>query len=127
MISRRGFLQSGTLSLMALHSVVDSTAAQTSASPKALVFDVFGTVVDWRTSVAAEVDMSKVNCKEVGALPAAKTIGVAMWVNGYVHGKAGSAMVDSDQAQANAAKVAAACKKNPDATVADVIEVLAKS
>ena len=56
MISRRGFLQSGTLSLMALHSVVDSTAAQTSASPKALVFDVFGTVVDWRTSVAAEVD-----------------------------------------------------------------------
>lgn len=56
MISRRGFLQSGTLSLMALHSVVDSTAAQTSASPRALVFDVFGTVVDWRTSVAAEVD-----------------------------------------------------------------------
>ena len=56
MISRRGFLQSSTLSLMALHSVVDSTAAQTSASPKALVFDVFGTVVDWRTSVAAEVD-----------------------------------------------------------------------
>ena len=57
MISRRGFLQSSTLSLMALHSVVDSTAAQTSASPKALVFDVFGTVVDWRTSVAAEVDV----------------------------------------------------------------------
>ena len=30
-------------------------------------------------------------CTEVGALPAAKTIGVAMWVNGYVHGKAGTA------------------------------------
>jgi len=56
MISRRGFLESGTLSLMALHSIADSTAAQTPASPKALVFDVFGTVVDWRTSVAAEVD-----------------------------------------------------------------------
>ncbi len=26
------------------------------ASVKALVFDVFGTVVDWRTSVAAEVE-----------------------------------------------------------------------
>jgi 2-haloacid dehalogenase len=56
MISRRGFLQSGTLSFMALHSIADTTAAQTPASPKALVFDVFGTVVDWRTSVAAEVD-----------------------------------------------------------------------
>ena len=77
--------------------------------------------------MAAEVDLSQVTCKQVGALSAAKTIGVAMWVNGYVHGKAGSAMVDSDQAQANAAKVAAACKKNPDATVADVIEALAKS
>ena len=26
------------------------------APPKALVFDVFGTVVDWRTSVAREID-----------------------------------------------------------------------
>ena len=56
MISRRGFLQSGTLSLMAIHSIADQAAAQTPAAPKALVFDVFGTVVDWRTSVAAEVD-----------------------------------------------------------------------
>jgi 2-haloacid dehalogenase len=55
MISRRGFLQSSTLSMMALHSLADQPAAQTAASPKALVFDVFGTVVDWRTSVAAEV------------------------------------------------------------------------
>ena len=76
---------------------------------------------------AAEVDMSKVTCKEVGALPAAKTIGVAMWVNGYVHGKAGNAMVDGDKAHANAEKIADYCKKNPDSTVADAIEALAKS
>ena len=69
-------------------------------------------------AMAAEVDMSKITCKEVGALPAAKTIGVAMWVNGYVHGKAGNAMVDSDKAHANAEKLAEYCKSNPDATVA---------
>ena len=78
-------------------------------------------------AMAAEVDMSQVTCKQVGAMSAAKTIGVAMWVNGYIHGKAGNAMVDSDRAHANAQKVAAACKKNPDATVASVIEALAKS
>ena len=78
-------------------------------------------------AVAAEVDMSKVTCKEVGALPAAKTIGVAMWVNGYVHGKAGNAMVDSDAALANAEKIVDYCKSNPDATVAAAIEALAKS
>ena len=77
-------------------------------------------------AMAAEVDMSKITCKEVGALPAAKTIGVAMWVNGYVHGKAGNAMVDSDKAHANAEKLAEYCKSNPDATVAAAIEAVAK-
>ena len=75
----------------------------------------------------AAVDMSKITCKEVGALSAAKTIGVAMWVNGYVHGKAGNAMVDSDVAHANAEKIADYCKSNPDATVGSAIEAVAKS
>ena len=76
---------------------------------------------------AAELDMSKATCKEIGALPAAKTIGVAMWVNGYVHGKAGNAMVDSDAAHANAEKVADYCKANPDSTLVDAIAEVAKS
>ena len=77
--------------------------------------------------MAAEVDMSKLTCKDVGAMPAAKTIGVAMWVNGYVHGKAGNAMVDGDKAHANAEKIADYCKANPDATLASAIEAVAKS
>ena len=77
--------------------------------------------------IAAEVDMSKLTCKDVGAMPAAKTIGVAMWVNGYVHGKAGNAMVDGDKAHANAEKIADYCKGNPDATLASAIEAVAKS
>ena len=77
-------------------------------------------------TMAAEVDMSKITCKEAGALPAAKTIGVAMWVNGYVHGKAGNAMVDSDKAHANAEKLAEYCKANANSTVADAIEALSK-
>jgi acid stress chaperone HdeB len=76
--------------------------------------------------LAVEVDMSTITCKQVGALPAAKTIGVAMWVNGYVHGKAGNPMVDSEQAHANAVKVAAYCKNNPTVTLASAIESLAK-
>jgi len=54
MISRRGFLHSGALSMIGLRSFTDQTAAPV-AGPRALVFDVFGTVVDWRTSVAMEV------------------------------------------------------------------------
>ena len=78
-------------------------------------------------AMAAEVDMSKLTCKEVAAMPAGKTIGLALWMNGYVHGKAGNAMVDSDVAQANAEKIADYCKSNPDATLASAIEAVAKS
>ena len=77
--------------------------------------------------MAAEVDMSTATCKEVGALPAAKTIGVAMWVNGYVHGKAGNAKVDTAAAHANAEKVADYCKANPDTTLENAIAEVAKS
>ena len=76
--------------------------------------------------LAAEVDMSKLTCKEVGAMPAGKTIGIAMWMNGYVHGKEGNAMVDGDKAEANAAKLAAYCKENADATLASAIEAVSK-
>jgi acid stress chaperone HdeB len=78
-------------------------------------------------AMSAEVDMSKLTCKEVGAMPAAKTIGVAMWVNGYVHGKAGNAMVDTEMAHANAEKIADYCKSKPDSTLAAAIEAVAKS
>jgi acid stress chaperone HdeB len=78
-------------------------------------------------AAAGEVDMSKATCKEVGALPAAQTIGVAMWTNGYVHGKAGNAMVDTEKAHANAEKISEYCKNNPDSTLVDAIGELAKS
>jgi acid stress chaperone HdeB len=76
-------------------------------------------------AMSAEVDMSKLTCKEVGAMSSAKAVGIAMWMNGYVHGKAGNVMLDGDKAEANAAKVADYCKKNPDATLASAIEAVA--
>ena len=77
-------------------------------------------------AMAEEVDMSKLTCKEVIAMRPAKIARVAMWVNGYVHGKAGNAMVDGDKAEANAAKIAAYCKEHADDTVASAIEAVSK-
>src|SRR5215831_11677271 len=52
-LSRRQLLQVGAMALVqARGGPVDPSAA----SVKALVFDTFGTVVDWRTSIAREVD-----------------------------------------------------------------------
>ena len=55
--------------------------------------------------------MSKLTCKDVGAMSASKAVAVAMWMNGYVHGKQGNPKVDGDKAEANAAKVAAYCQE----------------
>jgi 2-haloacid dehalogenase len=65
--SRREFLQAGAVAMIGAELAVGRAAASglgqgsgrpssPVASVKALVFDTFGTVVDWRTSVAQEVE-----------------------------------------------------------------------
>jgi 2-haloacid dehalogenase len=53
-MTRRELLQAGVAVLGA--RVVSAQPAPQVASVKALVFDTFGTVVDWRTSVAREIE-----------------------------------------------------------------------
>src|SRR6266496_2174977 len=52
LLSRRNFLEAGVVGLVAMsrHPIVAAPV-----DVRALVFDTFGTVVDWRSSVAAEV------------------------------------------------------------------------
>jgi 2-haloacid dehalogenase len=61
-ISRRAFLVSNAAGIIAAKSVMANGAEQVQRQPdqtfadvKALVFDTFGTVVDWRTSVTNQV------------------------------------------------------------------------
>ena len=55
--TRREFLQAGTAAVMiGVDLSVAKATAQGGAGVKALVFDTFGTVVDWRTSVTREVE-----------------------------------------------------------------------
>jgi 2-haloacid dehalogenase len=54
-VSRREFLCAGAAALSATAMPMTMQSTRPFASVKALVFDTFGTVVDWRASVAAEV------------------------------------------------------------------------
>jgi acid stress chaperone HdeB len=78
-------------------------------------------------AMTAEIDVSKLTCKDVAAMRPVKIVAVAMWASGYMHGKAGSAMVDTDKADANAGKIADYCKKNGDATLASALEAVEKA
>jgi 2-haloacid dehalogenase len=53
-MTRRELLQAGAVVLSS--GLSSAQPASQSASVKALVFDTFGTVVDWRTSVAREIE-----------------------------------------------------------------------
>ena len=64
-VSRRSFLQAGTFVTVAASATGSDPQANAQTAPapnpqltsvKALVFDVFGTVVDWRTSVTQQVE-----------------------------------------------------------------------
>jgi 2-haloacid dehalogenase len=54
--SRREFLQVGAMAMIGAGRNVAAQSNSRLASVKALVFDVFGTVVDWRSSVARDVE-----------------------------------------------------------------------
>jgi 2-haloacid dehalogenase len=53
-VSRRNFLHAGSLAFVAIAARGQVAVKPQLASVKALVFDTFGTVVDWRSSVIAE-------------------------------------------------------------------------
>src|SRR5947209_7846383 len=55
-VSRREFLQTGAMVMAAAKVGASGQSGGTAPAVKALVFDTFGTVVDWRSSVAREVE-----------------------------------------------------------------------
>ena len=71
--------------------------------------------------MAAEVDMSKITCKDVAAMGKAKTAAVGMWMSGAMAGKMSNMMMDTDKMMANAEKVQEYCGKNPDSTLVDAM------
>src|SRR3954447_26844682 len=61
MVTRRNFIQTGTFMMTGANIAAHQQSGTSSSGPgaigvQALVFDTFGTVVDWRTSVAREVE-----------------------------------------------------------------------
>jgi 2-haloacid dehalogenase len=55
-MNRREFLQTGAMVMAAAHVDAGGQTGGAATGVKALVFDTFGTVVDWRSSVAREVE-----------------------------------------------------------------------
>jgi acid stress chaperone HdeB len=75
-----------------------------------------------RAQVTLEV--SKITCDQYNAYKITNPQNIAIWVNGYYHGKRGDVTLDTQGLVANARKLRDYCRRNPQTLVMQAVETL---
>ena len=70
------------------------------------------------------IDVAKVNCHQFATYKIAHPDRLAIWLNGYFHGKRGDLIVDTQELAGNTDKVQDYCLKNPDVPLMQAVEAL---
>ena len=75
-------------------------------------------------SAQVTIDMAKVDCQQFATYKIAHPDRVAIWLNGYFHGKRGDLIVDTQELAGNTDKLQEYCLKNPDVLLMQAVETL---
>jgi acid stress chaperone HdeB len=75
-----------------------------------------------RAQVTLEV--SKITCEQYNAYKITNPQNIAIWVNGYYHGKRGDVTLDTQRLVENARKLRDYCRRNPQTLVMQAVETL---
>ncbi len=75
-------------------------------------------------SAQVTIDMAKVDCQQFATYKIAHPDRVAIWLNGYFHGKRGDLIVDTQELAGNTDKLQEYCLKNPDVPLMQAVETL---
>ena len=75
-------------------------------------------------SAQVTIDMAKVDCQQFATYKIAHPDRVAIWLNGYFHGKRGDLIVDTQELAGNTDKLQEYCLKNPDVPLMQAVEAL---
>jgi hypothetical protein len=75
-------------------------------------------------ALANQIDMAKITCGQLMAMPAGATLTVGSWMSGYYNSKANNTVIDFDLMVANADVVSNFCTKNPNLTLMKAIKDL---
>ncbi len=75
-----------------------------------------------RAQVTLEV--SKITCEQYNAYKITNPQNIAIWVNGYYHGKRGDVTLDTQGLVENARKLRDYCRRNPQTLVMQEVETL---
>jgi acid stress chaperone HdeB len=70
------------------------------------------------------IDVAKINCQQFATYKVANPDRIAIWLNGYFHGKRGDMIVDTQELAEGADKVKEYCIKNPELLLMQAVETL---
>jgi hypothetical protein len=70
------------------------------------------------------LDVSKITCEQYNAYKITNPQNIAIWVNGYYHGKRGDVTLDTQGLVENARKLRDHCRRNPQTLVMQAVETL---
>jgi acid stress chaperone HdeB len=76
--------------------------------------------------VAAQVllDVAKIDCGQYLGYKVANPKNIAIWLNGYHHGKRGDTVVDTQQLDEDADKIQQYCAANPNTPLMQAVETV---
>jgi hypothetical protein len=70
------------------------------------------------------LEVSKITCEQYNAYKITNPQNIAIWVNGYYHGKRGDVTLDTQRLVENARKLRDYCRRNRETLVLEAVETL---
>jgi acid stress chaperone HdeB len=70
------------------------------------------------------LDISKITCDQYNAYKVTNPQNIAIWVNGYYHGKRGDVTLETQRLVENARKLRDYCRRNRETLVLEAVETL---
>jgi acid stress chaperone HdeB len=70
------------------------------------------------------LDVAKLSCQQFATASVANPDRIAIWLNGYYHGKRGDTLIDTERLTEDTKKVQQYCINNPDALLMQAVETV---
>jgi acid stress chaperone HdeB len=70
------------------------------------------------------IDVAKIDCHQFATYKIAHPDRIALWLNGYFHGKRGDLIVDTQELAGNTDKLQEYCLKNPEVPLMQAVETV---
>ena len=75
-------------------------------------------------SAQVVIDVAKISCNQFATYKIAHPDRIAIWLNGYFHGKRGDLIVDTQELAGNTDEVQEYCLKNPEVPLMQAVETI---